>query len=330
VTKEVVLALVAAATQAVAYAGAAPAPPLVLESRIALGQVRGRIDHMAVDIARQRLFVAELGNGTVGVVDLKDKVLLRSLNGFHEPQGIGYEPTTDTLYVANGGDGTVRIFRGAELTPAGEISLGSDADNVRVDGITHQVLVGYGSGALAVIDPISRQKIAAIALKAHPESFQIDLASQQIFVNVPDASQVAVVDRMTNRQRGSWSPEGMHANFPLAIDELRHHVLVVYRHPSKLAVFDAQSGFSQSTTDTCDDADDIFVDAKRSQVYVSCGEGLIDVRVAHGNDYVRVAQVPTASGARTALFVPGLDRYFLAVRANAREAASIWVFRPTP
>jgi DNA-binding beta-propeller fold protein YncE len=319
-----------AATRAANGAGAAPAPALVLESKIALGQVRGRLDHMAVDIARQRLFVAELGNDTVGVVDIKNHVLLRSLVGLHEPQGIGYEPTTDTLYVANGGDGTVQIFRGAELSPVGEIALGSDADNVRVDGITHHVLVGYASGALAVIDPVSRQKIANIPLKAHPESFQVDLASQQIFVNVPDASQVAVVDRTTNRQTGSWSPDGLRANFPLAIDFPRHYVLVVYRHPSKLAVFDAQSGVALSTADTCNDADDIFVDAKRSQVYISCGEGFIDVRVAHRDSYVRAVQVPTAGGARTALFVPELDRYFLAVRASAHQKASIWVFGPTP
>jgi DNA-binding beta-propeller fold protein YncE len=129
--------------------------PLVLEVKIPLGQVRGRIDHLAVDVARQRLFVAELGNDTVGVVDLAHHVVLRTLTGLHEPQGVGYEPSTDTLYVANAGDGAVQIFQGAELPPVGRIDLSEDADNVRIDPNTHRVIVGCGKGALAVIDPVN-------------------------------------------------------------------------------------------------------------------------------------------------------------------------------
>jgi YVTN family beta-propeller protein len=324
------LTLILAATIAAAPASADSTPSLVLESKIALDHVHGRIDHLAVDIARQRLYVAELGNDTVGVVDLKNRSVLRTLGGFHQPQGVGYEPTTDTRYVANGGDGAVELFQGADLASVGKIALGHDADNVRIDPITHLVLVGYGSGALAVIDPISRKKTAEIPLKAHPESFQIDRSGQQIFINVPDANEVAVADRTTNQQTGAWSLEGLHANFPLAIDEVRQQVLVVYRHPSKLGVFHARSGLKLSTVDTCGDADDVFVHAKRSLVYVSCGEGFIDVLVAEGGGYVKVAQIPTAGGARTALFVPDMDRYFLAVRTNAHESAAIWVFRPTP
>src|SRR5256885_13304510 len=87
------------------------AEPLVLESKIPLADVKGRIDHLAVDAARQRLYVAELGNDSVGVVDLKERKLLRTLPGFREPQGIAYEPSTDTVYVASAGDGSVQIGR---------------------------------------------------------------------------------------------------------------------------------------------------------------------------------------------------------------------------
>jgi DNA-binding beta-propeller fold protein YncE len=124
-----------------AYAGvailAAPSwashAPLELEGKIPLGQVRGRIDHLAVDVARQRLFVAEIGNDTVGVVDLAHHVVLRTLTGLHGPHGVGYESSTDTLYVANSGDGVVQIFQGAELAPVGSLDLGEDADNVRIE-----------------------------------------------------------------------------------------------------------------------------------------------------------------------------------------------------
>jgi hypothetical protein len=80
--------------------------------------------------------------------------------------------------------------------------------------------------------------------------------------------------------------------------------------------------------ETCGDADDVFVDAKRHRVYVSCGEGMVDVFDQTEAGYRRLAQIPTVSGARTSLFVPDLDRLFVAVRARSGEPAAIWVFRP--
>jgi DNA-binding beta-propeller fold protein YncE len=100
--------------------------------------------------------------GDVGVVDLEERKLLRTLPGFREPQGIAYDPSTDTIYVANAGDGSVRLLHGEGLTPAGASELGEDADDIRIDIQSHRVLVGYGSGALVVIDPGRRQKIADI------------------------------------------------------------------------------------------------------------------------------------------------------------------------
>ena len=147
---------------ALVCSSAANAAALELEAKIPLGDVHGRIDHLAIDVKRQRLYVAELGNDTVGVVDLKDRKTVRTLSGLKEPQGIGYVPSIDTVFVANAGDGSVRLFQGAELTPAGQIALGDDADNVRVDDAANRVFVGYGSGALAVIDITKRQKIADI------------------------------------------------------------------------------------------------------------------------------------------------------------------------
>src|SRR5882724_2688891 len=95
--------------------------PLSLETKIPLGQVKGRIDHLAIDAARQRLYVAELGNDSVGVIDLKDSKVVRTITGLREPQGIGYVPSSDTVYVANAGDGSVRLFHGAELSPVAQI-----------------------------------------------------------------------------------------------------------------------------------------------------------------------------------------------------------------
>jgi YVTN family beta-propeller protein len=301
-------------------------PPLVLEAKIPLGSISGRIDHLVVDLKRQRLFVAELGNNSLGVVDLAAGKVERTITGLSEPQGVAYEPTTDTVYVTNASDGSVRILRGEDLSPIGRIDLGDDADNVRIDAARKRVLVGYGAGALAIIDPASRAKIGDIRLKAHPESFQID--GDRVFVNVPDARLIEVVDLVKGEVSGAWPTQPNHSNFPMAIDREAHRLFVVFRSPARLVVMSMADGSVVGSLDTCGDADDVFVDAKRHRVYVTCGAGMIDVFEDRGGSYQRIGQIPTVSGARTSLFVPEMDRLFVAVRSSSNEPAAIWVFRP--
>ena len=247
-----------------------------------------------------------------------------------EPQGLGYVPSMDALYVANAGDGSVRIFAGADYAAAGRIDLGEDADNIRVDSAANQIVVGYGSGGLAVIDAKTLQRIADIPLPVHPEGFQLDSASSQVFVNLPKARAIAVVDRHPeSRQQAGPSRS------PATISQWRSvetpgKSSTVFRKPAKLAVFSIEDGALLASLDICGDADDLFVDPKRHRVYVSCGEGFLDVLDAEGSGYKHIAHIPTVSGARTSLFVPELDRLLLAVRAEAGQPASIWVFHPTP
>src|SRR6185437_3077130 len=139
--------------------------------------------------------------------------------------GVGYEPSTGMLYVANARDGSVRLFEGDAYQPAGQIELGSDADNVRVDATAHRVVVGYGDGGLALIDPSTRSRIQNVPLKAHPESFQIDATAGRIFVNLPDAHAVAVVDARSGKVPASW-PMDESGNFAMAVDRERGRLLV--------------------------------------------------------------------------------------------------------
>jgi YVTN family beta-propeller protein len=303
--------------------------PLMLETKIPLGEVSGRIDHLSIDVKRQRLFVAELGNNSLGVVDLAAAKVLRTIAGLSEPQGVAYVPFADSVYVANGGDGSVRVLGGEDLAPVGRIELGNDADNVRVDTPRQRVLVGYGKGALAVIDPASRRKTSDFRLKAHPEGFQVDQTGAQVFVNVPDAGEIEAVDLGTGGHR-SWPMQSLRSNFPMALDAEGQRVLVVFRSPPTLMALSTQDGHVIAKIETCGDADDVFVDPKRHRVYVSCGKGVVDVLEQREADYRRVARVPTVSGARTSLFAPELDRLFVAVRARSNEPAAIWVFRPVP
>jgi len=321
--------LAASLTWPAALLAQTPSLPLVLETKIPLGEVSGRIDHLGIDLKRQRLFVAELGNNSLGAVDLMAGKTMRTIGGFSEPQGVAYVSFGDSVYVANGGDGSVRVLRAEDLAPVGRIELGNDADNVRIDTARNRVLVGYGKGALAVIDAASRSKTAEIPLKAHPEGFQIDEPGRQVFVNVPDAHGIEAADLDSGSGR-SLPTEGMRSNFPMALDREARRVVVVFRSPPTLMALSTQDGHVAAKIETCGDADDVCIDAKRHRVYVSCGEGVVDVLGQDAAGYHRLARVPTASGARTSLFVPELDRFYLAVRASSGERPTIWVFRPTP
>jgi hypothetical protein len=197
---------------------------------------------------------------------------------------------------------------------------------VRVDTARKRVRVGYGEGALALIDPISLSKTADIRLKAHPEGFQIDETGTQVFVNVPDAREIVVADLAVGSTR-SLPTQAAGSNFPMAIDGDTQRVLVVFRNPPIIMALSSQDGHVVAKAETCGDADDVFVDHNRRRVYVSCGEGVVDVLEPVEAGYRRLARVPTVPGARTSLLVPELDRLFVAVRAGSNEPAAIWVFR---
>jgi len=327
--RALIATLNAAAMSCGAQSSAADLSPLALEAKISLGSARGRIDHLAVDVDRQRLYVAELGNHSVAVVDLKARVIIHTLTDLAEPQGIGYVHSTDTVYVANAADGSVRLFQGGDLTPSGRIELGTDADNVRVDRTGKRVFVGYGRGALAVIDPVMRKKIHDIPLNGHPESFQLERSGHLIFANVPDAHEVAVIDLATSRQIGRWPMKAWRANFPMALDGDAQRVIIGFRDPPTLGIFNGKHGEEISTVSICADTDDIFWDARRGRIYISCGEGFVDVLEFRDQRYTRIARIVTGTGARTALFADELDRLYVAARATPDSEACIWVFRPS-
>jgi hypothetical protein len=304
--------------------------PLVLERRFALKDVSGRIDHMAVDLRRHRLFVAELGNDSVDVIDIGSGAVLHRFTGLNSPQGVAYLPGQDAIAIANAEDGTVHFYGGSDYAALGTLDLGEDADNARIDIRTGNVVIGYGKGGLAVIDPATRSKLRDIALPGHPESFQIDPATNRAYVNVPDAGQIAVIDLTTGRQVAKWTVPGQAENFPMAIDDTGGTIATVFRSPPRLVLLDSKTGTVTGSYSTCADADDVFFDPRRSRVYVSCGAGVIDVFRRDGSGTQHIASIHTSPGSRTSLFVPEFNKLYVAERAGLLKDAAILVFRPAP
>jgi hypothetical protein len=322
-----VAAAAALATSVGASGTAAQTAPLVLDSRIPLDGVKGRIDHMAVDLGRRRLIVAELGNNTFDVLDLGARQSVRRLTGVGEPQGVAYLPGPDLIAAASARDGTVHVFQAGDFSQAAVVRLGDDADNLRVDGT--DLVAGYGKGALAWIDPATGAKLFEVPLPGHPESFRLHPRDSRVYVNVPDAGEITVVDRASRKRIDGWKIDAG-ANFPMAIDEAGSQVAVVYRNPARLVLFDTKSSKAAANMPTCGDSDDVFFDPKRPRVMVSCGEGFVEVFQQDEKGLSSLGRVTTAQGARTSLFVPELDRLFVAARATASSPAEVRVYRPSP
>ena len=286
-----------------------------------LGAVKGRIDHMAFDALQSRLFVAELESNSLGIVDLKQRKVVHVITGLAEPQGVGYEPSSDTLYVANGGDGSVRLFRGTDYAETGRIGLGDDADNVRVDPATNRVLVGYGSGAVAAIDPVTRTKVADFPLPAHPEGFQIDRKTNRIFVNVPRSRAIVMLDGVSGQQKATWPVRAAGANFPMALDEDAQRPGCL-RSPAKLESFRRRCE-TVASVEPCG-MRTMFLWTRNARSSTPAADGFLDVLSARDRDYPRLARLPTARRPHV-LIRSAIDRLFLAVRSTSKELAAMGV-----
>jgi DNA-binding beta-propeller fold protein YncE len=297
--------------------------PLELERTIPLPGVSGRIDHMALDPKREVLFIGEVGAGAFDAVDLKTGKRVARVEHLEEPQGVAYLPAQDQVAVASGGDGTVRFYSAADLKPVGQVQLDGDADNLRV-AERSGLLVAADSKGFSVIDPAKRVLVSKTFVGGHPEGFRLDSSGDHLVANIPDQRRIVSVDLKAGKVTASWG-QGSLMNFPMALNGTT--AAAVFRAPSQLLVFDSQTGKTLVRTGACGDSDDLFFDAKRPRLYVSCGAGEVQV-FDTGGGYRSLGSLKTRSGARTSLFAPSLDRLFVAARASGGEEAAILVLKP--
>jgi DNA-binding beta-propeller fold protein YncE len=278
-------------------------------------------------VKNERLFAAALGNNSLEVIDLANNKPLQSIPNLKKPTGSAWIPDLNRLAVASGDDGMCRFFDGNPLKLAGEIKNLDDADNVRYDAKNQKLYVGYSDGALAVIDPKTMQKIADIKLDAHPESFQLEQNGPRIFINLPDAHQIAVADRQKNIVIAKWPQKNPSANFPMALDETHKRLFIGCRSPARLLVLDMNSGQNIATLTCVGDTDDLFYNPTHQQIYISGGDGAITViNQLDPDHYQSLGDQKTAPGARTSFFSPDLKSLYLAIPHRGRQPAQIQIF----
>src|SRR5882672_9503524 len=220
---------------------------LSLKAQIPLPKVNGRIDHLSVDVKGQRLFVAAVENHTLEVIDLKSGQRVHTIADLAEPQGVFYDVSTNRLFVACGSDGATKIFDGATFQVLATVKFPDDADNIRYDARSKGVIVGYagakqlrkraeGTGGLGFLDS-NGKKTGDLVIDAHPESFQLEEAGTRLFVNVPEKKEIEVIDALKHTVLARWSVSAQN-NFPMALDEAHHRLLVGCWVPPRLLVFD--------------------------------------------------------------------------------------------
>jgi WD40 repeat protein len=305
--------------------------PLELTQTIPLDDVQGKMDHLSVDVKGQRLVVAATGSNRVVVVDLAQCKVVHRIDDLPEPQGVLILPDLKRIVVTCGKDGSCRVYDSESYALLKTLDFKEDADNLRYDAGAKRIYVAHEAGGLGVVDAEKLEKIREIPLEVHPESFQLEKGGTRIFVNVPDAKQVFVVDREKGAITGKWSLGKLEGNYPMALDETNHRVFVGCRHPSKLAVFDSESGKPVAEIACSKDADDIFYDAPSKRIYLSSGEGFIDTLEQKDADhYKRIWCQTSRVGARTSLFVPELGLLYVAVPPKDAQKAELRVYKPKP
>jgi len=278
---------------------------LKLEKEIPLPNVKGRIDHIDINLKDQVAYVAALGNNTVEVVDLKSGKVTGRITGLDEPQGVAYIPKHGEILIANGGTGECGFYNTTTLKKTGSIKLADDADDVRYDAEADKIYVGYGSGGIAIIDANNHKQLSDIKLPAHPESFQLDAKANKLWVNLPGSGMIGVCDLKQLSLVTKWTKLLPRANFPMAYDEAQHRIIVGYRIPAKLVIYDSETGEEIFSGPMVGDVDDLYWDAKSKQVYISGGGGAVDIfKQTSNTTYKQIAHIKTRGGARTSLLVP--------------------------
>jgi len=311
---------------------------LRLVQTISIPNVKGRLDHLDVDVKGQRLFVSALENGTVEAVSLGTGKWVRSIPGFKKPQGISYVPSLNKLFIASGDDGMLRVFRGDTFELIDSIQLELGPNRVAYDPHAEILYVGYGGkdagkdyGEVALIGAKRDTKIRDIQVAAHPAELLLDKSGKTLFVLVPVANEVQVADTESGRIVTTW-PLTSQRPGDAALDDVKHRLFIGTHTPPEMIAMDSRTGKEVAALPTVEGMDGVYFDARRQCVYVSGGRGFDvgSVYVYDADHYSQIAKLATRAGAGTSFWSAELDRYFVAAPAHDNEDTAILVYQPQP
>jgi DNA-binding beta-propeller fold protein YncE len=304
---------------------------LELIQTIPLKGAPGRLDHAAIDSKNGRLFVANLSNNSLDIVDLKAGKLIKQIPDQNKIQGIAYAADLDRIYVGNGIGNECNVFDGKDYKLLKSIKF-PGADNVRYLASRHLVYVGHAEKALSAIDARTYEVKAQVPLPGRPEGFQLESKRPRLYMNTVDPTNLVVVDTDKNEVLHRCPVKLSDRAYPMALDEANHRIFLGCRNKPAIVVMDSETGKEVTSVAIPEDIDDLFFDAKNKRLYASCGVGsLAVVRQRDADHYETLETIPTVKLARTCFFDSTGGRLYLFVpRQEEEEGPTIRVYQPRP
>ena len=314
--------------------------PLRLTDTITVPGVR-KWDHFGVDLKGNRLFVSSEEEPAVEVFDLRTNKHLQSLTEFKEPHNVLPFPDLKKIYVVDGEASEIKVLDYDSYKLIDRIALTIDADPIVYDSASKYLYVVNGGREaktptclISIVDTTTGKKLADMKLESNRlESMAIEKSGQRLFVNMTGINSIGVVDREKRAVVQTWPVTAGKDNVPLQYDEATHRLFLATRKPSKLVVVNADNGKEVVSLDVADYVDDLAYDDAHHRLYVpgGGGAGAVSVVAQRGADkYELVATVPTKPGAKTARYVPELNKYYVGVPAKDAQAAQILVYDVAP
>lgn len=308
-----------------------PAPVLERTATIALKGPVGGLDHLTIDSKRERLFVANTSNGTVDVVDLKTRSLIKQIPDQGKARGVFYSRDADRIFVGAGVGGMCNTIDAEKLEPIRSVAMGGDADNVRYNPKTRRIYVAHDDREICVIEADSTSVSKRIAIPPEVGAFQLESKKPRMYVN-SKTGYVIVIDTEKDEaiDRFSVAPAGVNA--ALAIDEEGRRLFVGCRENPALVVLNADTGRKVASVPIPGGVDDVSFDAERGLIVASCGEGAIAlIRKIDSDRYESAATIKTAKGAKTSVYHAETKTLYLAVPRSAdrpeQKNPEVWAYR---
>ncbi len=304
-------------------------PAVSLVQTIPLPDVPGVFNQMAVDPVRGLLIATAVTARSLTVIDLKAGRQLRAIPD-NRPASVILAEDCNELIAGHGHE--IVIYNATNYAAVGRIDLQTAVNEIQYDPVSHRIYAACQNldhAGMAIIDAPARKLLGFIKLPPKPMGFVRERHGDCIFVNIPTVKQLAVLDSAKQTVLAVWPLNDMEGNYPIALDESNHRLFVGCRKPAQLAVFDTTNGRLVAKPQICGDVDNIFYDAPRKRLYLSGGEGYLDVvQQSDPDTYALVDRIPTAAGARNCLYSPELDRVFVAIPQRDNPISQIRVFQP--
>jgi DNA-binding beta-propeller fold protein YncE len=315
--------------------------PLHLETSIPMPGIKGDFDHFGADVKGNRLFLAAEEHKTVEVFDLKTGKHLQSVPGFGAPHQIVYVPQNNTILVTDSGEeggkeGYIRVISGDTYKITKSIKVLAAADSAGYNPKTHLMYADTGGTeanmnytVISVVDAPAAKVVSENKVDSgRVEAIRFDPNGTRMFANLRTKGQVGVFNQKDNKLIASWDIKDAKDNVSMALDETNHRLFVACRKPAKLIVFDTETGNEVTSLPTVDRADDMYYNPKTKQIYVSGGNGFIGVYSQKDPDhYEEIAKIPSGPAAKVSIFIPELNRLYVAASAEGANSAKVLVYQ---